>query len=426
MLTSLYTAISGMNANGTSLSVISDNIANMNTVGFKSSSVSFGDVLSQSLTGASGSSTVGRGVQVTAVTPLFTQGSFQTTASGLDLAIDGDGLFMVNQGLARYYSRSGQFAMDKDGKIVNPDGLVLQGYLADSLGNITGAIGDLQIATRQSPANPSTTAVLTLNLDASAAIPTGAFALGTGTNPTNFNSSTTINVFDSQGDSHPVTAYFVKTAANAWTVHYAYANPNAATPPTVLNPALLEAGAQTLTFNTNGQLAAAAVGAAPIFNFGGGVAAAQTIAFDYGFGTNDVSTQFATSFAVAKLSQDGYSAGSLKSMSVGEDGLISGSFTNGQTRAIGQVTLSRFIAPTAMAKLGRNLYGESFGSGQPIVGTANSSGFGKTLSNSLEQSNVDLAEEFVKMISAQRGFEANSRIITTTDTLMAALVNLGR
>jgi flagellar hook protein FlgE len=435
MLTSLYTAISGMNAMGTSLSVISDNIANMNTVGFKSSTVSFGDVLSQSLTGASGSSQVGRGVEVTAVSPLFTQGSFQSTASGLDLAIDGDGLFMVNQGPARFYTRAGQFSLDKDGKIVSPDGLVLQGYLADNLGNITGATGDIKIATRQSQANASTKAVLTLNLDSTATAPALPFTLGVNRDtPANYNSSTTINVYDSQGTAHPVTAYFVKgAAANTWTVHYAYADPNNAgklmeggqSSGGAGNPPVGVAQTQAMTFDTAGSLLTDNSAVAINFNFGPSVTA-SAVNFQYGVGTNDASTQFATAFAVMKLSQDGYAAGSLKSMSVSGDGIIAGSFTNGQTRAIGQVALARFIAPTALAKLGRNLYGESFSSGQPIVGKANTSGFGKTLSNSLEQSNVDLAEEFVKMISAQRGFEANSRIITTTDTLMAALVNLGR
>lgn len=433
MLTSMYTAVSGMNANGTSLSVISDNIANLNTVGFKSSRVEFGDVLSQSMSGVAGSSQIGRGVQVMGVSPLFTQGSFESTASGLDLSIDGDGFFMVNDTAGgRYYTRAGQFSIDKNGNIVNPDNLTLQGYLADAAGNITGATGNLQVATRQNPANMTTAAQVALNLNANAAVPGAPFTLdgngdGLNNDPANFNSSTTVTVYDSQGGSHPVTLYFVKTAANAWDAHYVHADP-------AVPGSLVDAGTQNLVFNADGSLNTDNSGAPVSFNFGGAVTNPQPIAFNFGSGTAevpagsglDMSTQFASAFSVLSLNQDGYASGSLKSLAVSEAGVITGSFTNGQTRAIGQVALARFISPTGLSKLGRNLYGESFDSGQPVVGAANTSGLGKLASNSLELSNVDLAEEFVKMIAAQRGFQANSRVITTTDELLNEMVNLKR
>lgn len=430
MLTSLYTAITGMGANGSSLSVIGDNISNMNTVGFKASRVAFGDVLSQTITGVSGSSQVGRGVFVSDISPLFTQGSFETTASALDLAIDGDGFFMVQENGARYYTRAGQFNIDKNGYIVNPDNLILQGYLADAGGNISGAIGDLRIASTQSPALMTSQANLAVNIDATAAIPAAAFTLdgngdGTQNDPANYNFSTTITVYDSQGGAHEVTAYFVKTAANAWDVNYVHQDP--------ANPNLLVlAGTQTLAFDPNGALVDDNSGTPINFNFGPSVAAPQAIQFNYGTGTaeggtgSDATTQFAASFSVLALSQNGYSAGSLKNVIISEDGIVTGVFTNGQTRSIGQVALARFVAPTGLTKLGRNLYSESIDSGQPIVGMPVTSGLGRVLANSLELSNVDLAEEFVKMISSQRGFQANSRIITTTDELMQELVNLKR
>lgn len=432
MMTSLYTAISGMNANGTSLSVIGDNIANLNTVGFKASRVSFGDILSQTLTGVSGSSQVGRGVAVNSVTPLFTQGSFETTANGLDLAVDGDGFFIVSDAGARYYTRAGQFSIDKNGNIVNPDGLVLQGYLVDAAGNITGTVGDLQIAVNQIPANMTTAATVALNLNASATVPAAAFTLdgngdGISDDPANYNFSNSITVYDSQGGPHQVTQYFVKTAPNAWTVHYVYDDP-------ALPGQLVDAGTQNLTFDVNGALVTDNSGAAINFTFGGSVAAPQAISFDYGTGTGeappgtgyDGTTQFASPFAVTNLTQNGYPSGSLKNVTISESGVITGIFTNGQTRALGQVALSRFIATEELTKLGRNLYAENFDSGQPIVGAPVTSGLGRVLSNSLELSNVDLAEEFVKMISSQRGFQANSRIITTTDELLQELVNLKR
>ncbi len=432
MLTSLYSAISGMNANGTTLSVIGDNIANLNSVGFKSSRISFGDALSQTLAGAAGSSQVGRGVFVSGINPLFTQGSFETTASGLDMAIDGEGFFIVNDSGARYYSRAGQFSLNKNGYITNMDGLILQGYLADPAGNITGATGDLQISGNQIPANMTANAEVAVNLNAASLVPAGVFTLdgnGDGVNddPTNYNQSTTISVFDSQGQSHDITLYFVKAGVNAWTVNYVNRDP--------ANPALLvSAGTQSLTFDNMGLLVDDNSGAAVNFNFGAAVASPQAIRFNYGTGTGefppgsglDATTQFASDFAVMKLSQDGYASGFLKNLIISETGVMTGVFTNGQTRSIGQIALAKFISPTGLTKLGRNLYGESFDSGQPIVGSPATSGLGRVLSNTLELSNVDLAEEFVKMISAQRGFQANSRIISTTDDLLQELVNLKR
>jgi len=420
MLTSLYTAISGMDATGTQLSVIGDNIANMNTVGFKKSTVSFGDVLSQSITNVSGSGQIGRGVFVQEVSPLMTQGAFETTESALDLAIDGDGFFAVSDNGARSYTRAGNFAVNRDGFIVTPDNLRLQGYLADAAGNISGTTGDLQLTATQNPARMTGAAKVAVNLDATAPVQATAFTLdgdgnGTPNDPLNYNSSTTVSMYDSQGGVHQVTLYYAKTADNTWDVHAAYADP--------ANPGeLLEAtgSPQTLTFDTSGALTSVSAGS-PVFDFGGGVTGSQSITFDH-TGT----MQYASSFAVLKIDQDGYSSGALKNLIISDAGVMTGNFTNGQTRLVGQVAMARFIAPTEMVKLGRNLYGESYSSGQPIVSAPGTSGLGRIASNTLELSNVDLAVEFVKMISAQRGFQANSRIITTTDELMQEVVNLKR
>ncbi len=432
MLTALYSAISGLNANGLSLSVIGDNVANMNTVGFKASRISFGDVLSQTITGVAGDSQVGRGVLVTDVSPLFTQGSFETTASGLDMAIDGDGFFIVSDGLGRYYTRAGQFTLNDEGKIVNPDGLALQGYVADASGNITGTIGEFSVSSQASPANATQKVTLTINLDARASIVTAGFTLdgnGDGTNddPANFSYSTQLTIYDSQGAAHDITAYYVKTADNAWDVHYIYEDP--------ANPGqYLDAGTQNLTFGTDGELVNDNSATAISFNFGTAVTSPQNVTFNYGTGTGetpagtglDGTTQFASEFAVMDLIQDGYASGSLKNLNIEQDGTITGIFTNGQTRVIGRVALAKFVAPTELTKLGGNLYAQSYNSGQPIVSAAGSGGLGRVLSNTLELSNVDLAEEFIRMISSQRGFQANSRIITTTDDLLQELVNLKR
>jgi len=420
MLTSMFTAVSGMDANGTSLSIIGDNIANTNTVGFKKSRASFGDVLSQSIENSAGSAQVGRGVILQEVSPMFTQGAFETTENALDLAIDGDGFFTVNDQGAMYYTRAGNFSLDRSGYIVNPDNLRLQGYLADAAGNITGTTGDLQLNATQSPARMTGAANVSVNLDAAAPVQTSPFTLdgngdGTPNDPLNYSSSTTVSLYDSQGGAHQATLYYAKTGNNTWDVHYVYEDPANA-------GQLIEAtgSPQTLTFDTAGALVSASAGS-PVFSFGGGVTQNQAVGFNY-TGT----TQLASSFAVLRLDQDGYSSGALKNLIISEAGVMTGVFTNGQTRNVGQIALAKFIAPTELVKLGRNLYGESFDSGQAIVSAPGTSGLGRVASNTLELSNVDLAAEFVKMITAQRGFQANSRIITTTDELMSEIVNLKR
>lgn len=433
MITSLYTAVSGINANGSALTVIGDNIANINTVGFKGSRVAFGDIMSQTLAG--GSSQIGRGVLLSDVSALFSQGSFQTSASVFDMAVDGEGFFIVKEGGgAKYYTRAGQFSLDKNGYVVNPEGLFLQGYLADATGTITGAVSDLQLGTTQSPPNLTVNAKIGVNLDAKAVAPANPFTLdgngdGNDDDPANFNSSTTITVYDSQGGAHTVTLYFVKTGDNAWDVHYVHANPI-----TTSLDKLIDAGTQSLTFDENGALVNDNSGTAIDFDFGTSVTTPQPITFDFGIGTGetppgtglDGTTQFASPFSVLSISQDGYSAGSLKTVTVSENGVITGIFSNGQTRVLGQLALARFVASTGLLKMGRNLFAETYESGQPIVGNPTTSGLGRVLSNTLELSNVDLAEEFIKMISAQRGFQANSRVVTTADDLMQELVNLKR
>lgn len=430
MLTSLYTAISGMNANGTTLSVISDNIANMNTVGFKKSVVSFGDILSQTLSGVSGTYQVGRGVLITNVMTIFTSGQVESTTNSLDLAIDGDGFFIVNDNGARFYTRAGQFSIDRDGRIVNSDGSILQGYIADVYGNITGTIGDISITSGQIPAVSTTTVNISLNLNAQDNIITSPFTLdangdGNLNDPGNYNSSTSIVVYDSQGGEHNVTLYFVKTGANTWDVHYVYEDP--------ANPGqLIDAGTQTLTFNTDGTLNNDNSNTSISFNFGPNVVSPQNINFNFGTGTSEggdglgSTTQYASNFSISNILQNGYASGRLININIDSEGNVNGIFSNGQTRIMARIALARFNNPAGLEKLGRNLFAQSQESGNPIVASPETSGLGRVLSNALELSNVDLAEEFVKMISAQRGFQANSRIITTTDELMQELVNLKR
>lgn len=432
ILTSLFSGVTGLNAFGTALSVVGNNVANMNTVGFKDSSVNFSDIVSQSLNGASGGSQVGRGVLLSEVRAQFTQGSFETTDNGLDMAIEGDGFFMVrdNSG-AQFFSRAGVFSPNQNGLVVNPEGFFLQGFLADATGNLTAQIGDINLASTTSPPSASTQVDFVANLDSRETIPS-AFSVSSPASTSNF--STSVTVYDSLGNGHLITVYFRKSAeavsGNTWqwfAVVNGSDNANSANAEVQANG--------TLTFRTDGALDTESAITYPTggFDFSGGATQNQTIAFDFGTsvttdsGTGlDGVTQFGSTSAVLNQTQNGFASGSLQSVSISREGIVTGLFTNGTTRVIAQLALARFNAPDGLDGVGNNLFAVSQSSGQPLIGTANSGGLGAVFANSLELSNVDLAEQFVKMIEFQRGFQANSRIITVTDELLIELVNLKR
>jgi flagellar hook protein FlgE len=412
-----------MNANGTALSVVSDNIANVNTVGYKYGRVTFGDVLSQTLTSGTNNSQIGRGVLMSDISPVFVQGSFESTANALDMAIDGDGFFMVNDSSGSFYTRAGQFTLDKDGFIVSPDGLKLQGYQYTSAGAPTGVIGDIELSALSSSTEATSEVVISANIDSREPVTTIIDPTDEAEIMSKAQFSSAVTVYDSLGNKRVVTLHFVKTGANMWDWYG------------VVDPADLAVGEDpvqargSMAFDTSGALTSvtsatgSTVGntANEVFNFGGGSAAGQTIDFDF-----DTFSQYASSSATIFQSQNGFPSGMLKSLSVSQEGVVSGIFTNGQIKPVAQVALVKFMAPTQLTKMGRNLYSESFDSGHAIVGTANEAGLGRVMSNALELSTVDLAREFVNMISAQRGFQANSRVITTTDTLLQELVSLTR
>ncbi|MBI4848404.1 MAG: flagellar hook protein FlgE [Nitrospirae bacterium] len=426
MLTSLFTAVSGMNANGTALSVIGDNVANMNTTGFKSSRASFGDILSQQI----GTSQIGRGVEISAVTPQFTQGSFENSANVLDLAVDGDGLFIVGDATGTFYTRAGQFNLDKEGYVVNPNGMRLKGYLYSASGTASSGLGDINLSALNSAPNASADVTISANLDSRSTIP-AAFDVTDPNTTSNFSSS--ITVYDSLGNGHVVDIYFRKSAeaatGNAWQWFAVVNGADSASGNTEIQ------ANGTLGFDNNGALDTESAITYPTggFDFNGGAAADQTIGFDFGTSITtdggiglDGTTQYGSESATVFQSQDGYSSGSLRSITISQDGVMTGIFTNGQTRGVGQIALAKFLSPTELTKMGKNLYAESTDSGQPVISVPGTSGTGQVMSNTLELSNVDLAEEFVKMIISQRGFQANSRIVSTSDELMQELVNLKR
>jgi flagellar hook protein FlgE len=428
MLTSMFTAVSGMNANGTALSVIGDNVANMNTTAFKSSNTAFGDVLSANL----GTSQIGRGALVTGITPEFTQGSFESSASVFDMAIDGDGFFIMNDVGNTFYTRAGQFTADKDGYVVNPAGNRLQGFLYSSSGVQQSGLGDISVSTVNSPPNDTDNVTISANLDSRETIP-GAFVLANADSTSNFSSS--ITVYDSLGNGHVIDVYFRKDTqtalGNTWEWFAVVGAGDSASGNTEVQ------ARGTIGFDNNGALDTESAITYPLasggFDFNGGAAAGQTVAFDFGDSiTTDAgtglngTTQFGAASTTLLQNQDGFAAGSLKNITISQEGIITGIFSNGQTRSIAQIALAKYAAPDELTKMGRNLYAESFESGQPVISTPGNGAVGQILSNTLELSNVDLAEEFVKMILSQRGFQANSRVITTSDELMMELVNLKR
>jgi flagellar hook protein FlgE len=576
ILSSLFAGVSGLNANGTALSVIGNNIANLSTVGFKGSKATFADLISSSISGGSGAIQTGIGVALTSVQGNFSQGSLATSSNVLDLAIDGNGFFMVEDAQGgTFYSRAGLFRLDRNNNVVDPTGFKLQGFLADTTGTITGTIGDIALPSTTASPRATTTALVAANLN-SATTQTGvrgnivgsaasvtttaagnnsftidlngdgpqvvtvadgltgsalateiqnavralipadplkaaaysgftatvnasdifSFASGitgttnnsttgtgtvvvaanggdtlagnlnmtapvstTGTDfllsdpPATSDFSTSMTVFDSLGNSHLLTTYFTKIGENTWNYNVVASANDVVTAnydPSNIDTTLgiVRVGSGTLAFGTNGTLdrespvlrydtgtAAGAVGGTPgqlqvdfngatqdqliVMNFG------SSVTTDGGTGL-DGTTQFGSTSALVQQTQDGFAAGSLQAFSVDSNGTISGRFSNGQLRALAQVVLARFPDPIGLTRTGKNTFAQSGNSGQPVTGTPDSAGLGRVLSNSLELSNVDLGESFIDMIAAQRGFQANSRVITTSDEILQELVNLKR
>lgn len=411
-LSSLYSGVTGINAAGFTMSVIGNNIANANTAGFKASYTSFADILSQSLGGAVGGNQVGRGVSLTNIGTVFSQGSFENTTNGTDLAIEGAGFFIVADNTGTYYTRAGNFTMDEEGYLVNPSGFKLQGYGVDTSGTLLTTIGDINVANVSSSPKVTSAFRISANLDGSAS---------TGTTY-----STTITVYDSIGESHPLTITFTKLAgANAW--DYAASIPSGTGTAT--------AAGSSIEFDANGALslidgAAVAADVDVVITLPGGGGASFTVSWDLWDATSSAATTDLTGYASPSdtnaLFQDGYGSGAVQTISVDQDGSIQGLFTNGQTRVLGQVLLADFISPWGLTKMGRSLFAESAGSGQPTIGVPDSGGRGRMSSNSLELSNVDMASEFVKMITTQRAYQANARVITTSDQLLAELMQIKR
>jgi flagellar hook protein FlgE len=506
MGSALWIAISGLNASSKQMDVIGNNIANSNTMGFKSGKAYFANVLSQSLSGgASGVMQIGQGVTVADVATQFSQGSLESTSSGLDLAIDGGGFFIVNDEGSNYYTRAGAFHIDGEGYLVDVNDYRVQGYAANSAN-----LGDINTSGAQSEPEESTSFSIGVNLDAR-----------TEAGDT-FNSSQT--VYDSLGAAHTLAVTYMKTGdSGQWSVAAtldgvaatsqtysglefdAYGNllymSSAAAPATVETSAAGTAsssfaagregqawqdGTLTLTYTspTSCSVASAQYTGAEIVSYtpgtgyvdvgvdldgsggadvtvrlsgtwaatetatvtldrttstpannaitfgtlpnGAVIGIGNTLTWDMMSANAETITGYASTSTVKALTNDGYPSGVLRSLAIEKDGIITGFFTNGQTASLGQVALADFPNPWGLKKMGSNLFSSTLVSGQAIVNTPGAGGLGEVTANALEMANTDIGTEFINMITAQRAYQASAKVITTTDDMMTALMNIKR
>jgi len=530
MLSSLFSGISGLLASSSAINVVGNNIANVNTVGYKTSSCTFEDALYQSINSSSGTSQVGRGVQLSTVTTDFSEGSLETTSSSTDLAIGGSGFFIVSDESSghTYYTRAGSFSLDSDGNLVDPNGYILQGKEIDQATGAAAGV-DQDITISQAPSQPSATEYLGMNVNlqsdsewagtvgditgtgavtsvtasdgtypatgdytlaynsttgeltvtvsitdldgnvtgtqsytdsvvaatsyadfggsgldivtaGTASFPTAdtsqtleisgfsvTEASATQTPSTTSNYSSSITVYDSLGQSHTVTVYFRKSGEDDTTGQSTWewvAEVDAADSATGVNTIT---GWGNLTFNSKGVLISGGEAQAVTFNFSNGAEQGQSIDLVFGSDTDGgTTTQYTIASTTNYQTQDGYPPGTLESVAVSSDGIISGTYSNGQTIELYQMTLANFNNPNGLKKEGSNLYSATIGSGVAYTSAPGNGGLGTISSNSLEESNVDLATEFVKLIVAQRAYQANSKVITTTDEILETLMNIKR
>ncbi len=430
MMGSLYSAVSGLRNHQLFMDVVGNNIANVNTLGYRGSRVVFQDILSQVLRGASAATAstggvnplqIGLGAALASTDTDFGQGTLLATGNPTDMAIQGDGLFILSDGKQTLYTRAGAFNLDSSGRLVDPaTGMLVQGWTADSVGNVdtTKAISGITVPLGETAvAQPTQAITLGGNLNANAAV--------------NDTTTTTIGIYDSLGNRHDITLTFTKSANNTWS-WTAAADP-ADTTVTTITPS---PASTSFVFNANGQFDTAnnptqwdTTNNAPLANISiayGNGATTQTVKIDLHSLTQlaNVSGQTGTGDVTAQ--QDGSAQGTLSSISVGPDGTIVGVFSNGLTRTVGQLALARFANPTGLVRTGDTAFAASAASGTAEVGTPESGGRGSVSSGYLEQSNVDLAQQFTNLIMAERGFQANSRVITATDEMLQDLVNIKR
>ena len=404
--------LSGLNVAAKNLDIIGNNVANAGSVGYKGSRAIFADVFASSLNGG-GTGQIGIGAKVGKVQQQFTQGNISVTNNPLDLAISGGGFFRLSNNGTISYSRNGQFNVDNSGYIVNSDGLQVTGYPVDTAGNvIPSSPQPLRLSSADIAPNATTEFDAAVNLDSRA---TGIALPFAANDPSTYTSSTSGTVYDSLGNPHVMTMYFVKTpTAGQWTLHGTLDGGP-------VGDVNLGAGAGnpvTLNFNSSGALTTAM----PLnVNLALANGAVSPLAFELNFAG---SSQFGADFGVSALSQDGYAAGRMTGFNIAADGIIIGRYSNGEALQLGQVVLANFANPGGLRALGDNQWEETSDSGLALVGQPLTGSLGLLQSAAVEDSNVDLTQELVNMITAQRVYQANAQTIKTIDQVLQTLVNL--
>ena len=399
-------ALSGLNAAQSDLTVTANNIANTATTGFKGSRAEFAELFAVSPQGVSSNAT-GNGVRTTSVAQQFAQGNIDVTNNNLDLAVSGQGFFILNDAGALAYTRAGAFRLDNDGYIVNSQNQRLQAYPPTGTGAFnTGSLSDVQLVTGESAPAATTTANVVLNLPGNASPPTATPFSPSDLN--SYNQATSLTTYDSLGAAHTSSLYFVKTAnPNEWTGQL-YVDGSAV------------GTAQTLQYSSSGALTNPANGqiAFPSYTPATG-AAPMSMTFDF-----SKTTQYGDRFSVNAVTQDGFTTGRLIGMDIDSTGVIQARFTNGRSTPLGQVALANFENPQGLQQLGDTNWAETFGSGSALKGQAGNSGFGLIQSGALEASNVDITSQLVNMITAQRNFQANAQMIQTADAITQTIINI--
>jgi flagellar hook protein FlgE len=401
-------ALSGINAANSDLNVTSNNLANVDTTGFKESRAEFSDLFAQTQEGVSRTA-IGNGVQVSEIAQQFGQGNITSTANNLDLALSGSGFFITSNNGALSYTRNGSFQVDQNGYLVTSSGERVQGYAPLANGGFnTGGLGDLQLTTAESAPQATSTAGISLNLPSSASPPANSPL-----NPadaTTYNDTTSLTVYDSLGAAHTAQLYFSKQAAPANTWNSSL----------YVDGTAVGAGPQTLSFSTTGALTSPANGQVSFGTYTPATGANPlSVNFDF-----SQATQFGDTFGVNGVSPNGYTTGSLVGLNISSTGVVQANFTNGQSVNLGQVGLANFANSQGLQQESNTEWQQTFESGAAVHGVAGGSGFGTIQSGALESSNVDITSQLVNMITAERDFQANAQMISATNTVTQAIINI--
>lgn len=427
IISSMHTAMSGLTSNGQALGVTADNIANASTNGFKTSRAEFQDMMSRSIQGSNAGMQVGRGSKVATITPLLQQGNVDNTGRDTDLAINGNGFFVVDGATGRSFTRNGEFHFDKDGYFVTSDNFKLKGFEFNELGEPTQKMIDIQVPRSLVPARATKGVRLDMNLDSRA--PASAEKQISLDDPYKSADFTTgVEIHDSQGTKHLVTLAFVKKADNVWEYKaLGKASEVIGGDPT---KGYAELSSGELTFTPEGKLNTEKVNQSN-FSFVGAIPN-QDVKFNFGDAIANGGTglkgvrQFGHISDLMSWSQDGAATGSLTGISFSDDGVLTALYSNGQAEDLAQVALAKFENPEALIKTGNNKMKECRESGGAAIGFASHGGRGQILAGALERSTVDLAGEFVDMIKTQRNFQANAKTITTSDEMLSDVINIRR